>query len=265
MRKAQLKDRQGNGILPVTHIDCVVDAPNVVSERVVDDNTFEEFDKVTREELERGLFDKMWINAGGTKTSETTYGLNGLDDISFNEAMQIYSFYPLCNTHLSDITAAFARINNIRTLFTVLLGNASSKKITMFAFMNSKQLEVISLNGQIYGESFRMFLGCTSLKRIIGAVDLSISTKGQISEMFNSCLELESVEIKGLKEDFSLPHSPKLSYDSFQYLVANAANTTPITVKVHSDVYAKLTDSNNTEWLALNELALSKQITFATA
>ena len=61
-----------------------------------------------------------------------------------------------------------------------------------------------------------------------------------------------------------------------QYLVTNAANTSPITVTVHPDVYAKLTgDTTNAaaaaltsdelaQWTALVTTANSKNISFAT-
>lgn len=56
-----------------------------------------------------------------------------------------------------------------------------------------------------------------------------------------------------------------LSLESMQYLITNAANTSPITVTVHADVYAKIQDETNAEWHALLSAAQEKQITFATA
>ena len=40
-----------------------------------------------------------------------------------------------------------------------------------------------------------------------------------------------------------------------QHLIANAANTSTITVIVHPTVYAKLTDSSQTDWYAVNTAA----------
>lgn len=49
-----------------------------------------------------------------------------------------------------------------------------------------------------------------------------------------------------------------------QYMIDNAANTAAITVTVHPDVYAKLSDETNAEWHALLAQAAEKNIIFAT-
>ena len=79
-----------------------------------------------------------------------------------------------------------------------------------------------------------------------------------------------------IKKSFDVRTSPLLTFSTMQYLVTNAANTSPITVTVHPDVYAKLTgDTTNAaaaaltsdelaQWTALVTTANSKNITFAT-
>lgn len=79
-----------------------------------------------------------------------------------------------------------------------------------------------------------------------------------------------------IKKSFDVSTSPLLTFSTMQYLVTNAANTSPITVTVHPDVYAKLTgDTTNAaaaaltsdelaQWTALATTANSKNITFAT-
>ena len=61
--------------------------------------------------------------------------------------------------------------------------------------------------------------------------------------------------------------SPLLELLSLQRLIQYRANgTTNITITVHPDVFAKLTDNTNyPTWYAVNQDALSKYITFATA
>ncbi len=58
--------------------------------------------------------------------------------------------------------------------------------------------------------------------------------------------------------------SPPLSLESLSYIVTNAVNPRVITITVHPDVYAKLTDPENAEWYAVNTAAQAKQIAFAT-
>lgn len=79
-----------------------------------------------------------------------------------------------------------------------------------------------------------------------------------------------------IKQSFDVRTSPLLTLDTMQYLVTYAQNTSPITVTVHPDVYAKLTgDTTNAaaaaltsdelaQWTALVTTANSKNITFAT-
>lgn len=83
--------------------------------------------------------------------------------------------------------------------------------------------------------------------------------------MFYQCFALVFVSLRGVKYDISFSDSPLISLESLQFMITNAANTSPITVTVHADVYAKIQDETNAEWHALIETAAAKQITFATA
>lgn len=79
-----------------------------------------------------------------------------------------------------------------------------------------------------------------------------------------------------ISKSFDVRTSPLLTLDTMQYLVTKAQNTTPITVTVHPDVFAKLTgDTTNAaaaaltsdelaQWTALATTANSKNISFAT-
>ena len=79
------------------------------------------------------------------------------------------------------------------------------------------------------------------------------------------CKSLQEIRIKQLRYNVDLKYSPLLTLESFQYLVENATNTSAITVTVHADVYAKLTDPQQADWYAVNTAAQGKQISFATA
>lgn len=109
----------------------------------------------------------------------------------------------------------------------------------------------------------RMFYTCSKLEEVMGVME--VSSCSSVNNAFNGCALLRKVDIRGLKLNLSLSSSPLISLDSLQYLVANASNASAITVTVHADVYAKLTDPSNTDWYAVNESAQAKQISFATA
>lgn len=114
-----------------------------------------------------------------------------------------------------------------------------------------------------------MFNGNNKLKDITG--NLLVSKAINTNKVFDNCFALENVSVGWVNNDISFKDSPLLSYESVKYLVDNAANTAPITVTVHGDVYAKLSgtaseygDHTQEEWTAIMTAATEKQISFAT-
>lgn len=213
------------------------------------------------------LFVDMWntaCGAYGTYNAETGYfELNGLTDITYEEAVGIYSYYRPYK--LTNLGFEFVRYP-YRAVLPIYL--ASSTIPIGQSFQSSAQLEVIVF--QMYytykvslGNCNYAFDGCVKLREIKGILNFASATN--TGSAFWSCQSLENIQIFNLKSNVDFKHSPKLSYASFEYMITNAANTSTITITVHPDVYAKLTDESNTEWYALLELAASKNIQFATA
>ena len=58
---------------------------------------------------------------------------------------------------------------------------------------------------------------------------------------FSNLRNLEDVTIR-TKVSIKLSECPKLSYSSIEYIVTNAANTKPITITLHPDAYARVTE-----------------------
>lgn len=116
----------------------------------------------------------------------------------------------------------------------------------------------------------------SELQAIIGEV-IAVENENPISFLTSNVKfsKLEYFHVT-IKKSFDVRTSPLLTFSTMQYLVTNAANTSPITVTVHPDVYAKLTgDTTNAaasaltadelaQWRALVTTANSKNITFAT-
>lgn len=75
--------------------------------------------------------------------------------------------------------------------------------------------------------------------------------------LFNNCPKLETVYLCAIKTSFNIIGAPLLSLASIQYMVDDAANTSPITITLHPDAHARLTEE-------LIAQAAEKQITFAT-
>lgn len=212
--------------------------------------------------------------AAGAKYNEQTgfYELNGLTDITEEQMREIY-----VQTHVMD------KLQNFRGVFagTKFRTNLGFNRSTMqtnsrpFQFYDSfrenRSLEVLRisykdidvLRSVIVEHLGYAFYSCVKLRKIIGIIRLDKSSG--VTSAFDQCLELQDVKLYGLLTNISFAYSPLISIESLQYLITNAANTSPITVTVHADVYAKIQDEGQVDWHALIETAAAKQITFATA
>lgn len=109
---------------------------------------------------------------------------------------------------------------------------------------------------------------CTKLKKIVGTINVGAITT-PMTDTFTGSTLLESVSIYRLATSISFASCPLLSLASLQYLVTNASSnipaSAPITVTVHADVYAKLTDTAQTQWHKVLTDAAAKNIAFASA
>ena len=101
-----------------------------------------------------------------------------------------------------------------------------------------------------------------SLRAIIGT--LSTVDKSAPVYIASAAPHLEWLMLHAVSTNLYLQGAPRLSLASFRYMVARAANTTPITIMVHPDVYAKLTDVGNAEWYKVLTDASARNISFAT-
>lgn len=162
--------------------------------------------------------------------------------------------------------------SSIRTNFP-FLNRGGQKNIDCYAaFANCTSLEVVAL-GAREGDNFYpsrvhlMFMNCTKLRRIIGVLNV-VSLESHSSPFINTfsgCISLETLLLLNLKNNVSFADSPLIRLGSLNYMITNAVNTSPITVTVHADVYAKIQDESNADWHSLLSAAQEKQITFATA
>ena len=223
-----------------------------------------EVEDVYRPEMK--VFDDEWRAAGGTViVSGVTYGCNGTDDLTYEEAVEIKQLYSKRKT--DDYSRMFFAAT-VRALLPVWLPNASVKLSSMF--QSAAGLTKIVFRGNVspcivrIGDFTTTFHTCSNLKEIDGVLDVSNMTSPIYYPTFMLDGRLEDVWISGLKYSANFQDCKSLSLASLQYLVDNAANTTAITITVHHDVYAKLTDESNTEWNALLAQAAEKNITFAT-
>lgn len=222
-------------------------------------------------------FDAQWTAAGGTViTPGKVYECNGTDDLTYAEAIDIYGWHT--NAFVADGSYRFAFYPH-RALLPVVTNNEKSISADrMFYF--AKNLKVIKFRSTTGGElpyisltrPIAAFMRCGALREII----TPICFKAAPDSAFSNCNALEEVRIYKLSYNISFVSCSLLSLDSLRYMVANAANTSAITVTVHADIYAKLTgDTTNAaaaaltadelaQWQQILADAMAKNISFAT-
>lgn len=213
----------------------------------------------------------LYVAAGAVYNKQTGfYELNGLTDITEEQMREIY----ICTADLDKRTdwrgglasktfrtnlgfrtnTIYDYINRTFNLFNALRGN-----------MNLVVLHV----GPETSDAFKLYpfiifrLGdCfyqTSVKKIEGFIKFDFQNIN-----LTRLTLIEYIRIVQLNTNINFGASPNITLDSLQFLIQEAINTSPITVTVHADVYAKIQDETQTDWHALIEAAAAKQITFAT-
>lgn len=181
---------------------------------------------------------------------------NGVNDLNVADARNInIACSQIRNTRNAEFMFAIYKFRTLPKV-SIYVGGDSVSADRMFQLCNT--LESIDLSGVIaFNLMIMMFRFCSSLHTIKGlTMAQNIQADGARSA-FAGCVKLRNIELREAKVNISFSDSPLLSLDSIQYLVANAANTTPITVTLHPDAYARLTDEIITA-------ATAKQINFAT-
>lgn len=251
-----LKDKENNLILPVTHIDCIIDAPDA-----------------------KELFIDMWNQACiiegkqyGKYNRETGYfELNGITDIGYEEALRIYALKDYSNLNIIKgyyVCGIFPiKDDTIRTIFPIYKKISFNTYLDDTFYLLGNKIEVIAFvaNFNSFQKFKRAFTNNNNLREVKGVIQVNnIQVESDIASPFDGDTNLEEFRMYGLKVSLNLTGLSKLSYDTMSYLVENAINESPITITVHQTVYSKLTDESNEEWSNLNSLAQSKQITFAT-
>lgn len=209
----------------------------------------------------------LYVAAGAVYNEKTGfYELNGLTDIT-EEQMKVIYVQTNHMDHIENMNDVFSGLNFRTNLGFKQVRRTNNRTFSLkSAFRENANLEVLKL-GDSTNDNWVMKCSdiqdfvtyCSNLKEIIGYIECPVVVN------FLGTSLLEEIRFKNIVRNFGIKDSPLISLESLQYLITNAANTSPITVTVHADVYAKIQDETNAEWHALIETAAAKQITFATA
>lgn len=241
------------------------DLSNVIGEitSFEDDGQFEAVTGFTRADLKLDLFIDLFNAAAGAQgrydpehapDKEHVFLLNGLW-LTYAEAVAVYVSWHK-GVYQNEALAKFAVRTNMpfRTQWNSVLERYAQGNVTV---------EVLYLPMMLIGnQCMQAFYGCTNLRKVYGLSHLRTNID---STTFQGCAKLEYVGITHLRGNLDLRWSPLLGADSLRFIVSNADNTSAVTITVHAEVYAKLTDPALAEWSGLIAEAAAKNITFITA
>lgn len=228
----------------------------------------------------------IYESNGAVYNENTGYWeLNGLTDLTEDEMYDIYlwtknlinqpeldnalSYAPIRTTFAPEIQKIYKQANGVSI-------NQMATFCTNLEIFNINSISDSQMSLKAVGTAaHKAFAGCTKLREIKQILYLSNLVTGNIfTSAFSNCQQLRKVRILGLKQKVSFEDSPLISYESLNYIVANAANTAAITITVHDTTYSYLTGAaqpteevggTTEEWQALVTAAAEKQITFITA
>lgn len=219
------------------------------------------------------LFIDMWNQACGkygTYNTETGFfELNGLTDITYEQALKIYYHGAIDSAYCQGrYTDAHIRTNLPFATTLTGAGGADNGYYCDLLFTGS-EIEVAWVINRfrmhLSLSNYNVMFNAPKLRKIIGNVDLFFQTSSKStsnSPMFGPALE--DVQIWNINQNFYLGNCPRITLESFSYMIQYASNNKAITIEVHPDIYAKLTDETNTEWHKVLTDAIAKDITFET-
>lgn len=189
------------------------------------------------------------------------FELNGLVDITTAQMLEVMlkgvTRYPnpstikfTCRTNVLVTNSGAYRKSFWTTPLNLLCNQASSLETVR---VSPDNMAVVVAAGVLEG----FLYSASKLRRVLGEVDVSKVTGFGRNCMTHTPL-LEYIHMSGLKVSVSLPYSVNLSLESIAFMVEKAVNTSPITVELHAEAFARVTDEVLAE-------AAAKQITIAGA
>ena len=186
------------------------------------------------------------------------YYLNGLGDITEGQIAKIYAVKETLSLMQMGVTANRyyqyawgAAYNDVRTFFPLdisYLGRRIEQRFftnPYYAFAGHKAEVLQWTRSPQYSEYGAYITGDTSSAfsqmpnlRCIDAINAGAG--GLKVDIFGNCPKLEFFRIKNLKDNIGFWGSPLLNKESVIFMITNSAATTPITITLQTDVYARL-------------------------
>lgn len=166
--------------------------------------------------------------------------LNGLGNITNSQIREIYN--QTINFGISNnINEALRRCSARTNFFSFHRGYSTTNMNE--AFIESYILEVakVCFDGEFaLANSIANFaLNGRAIRHFIGIIKLSSAKITNTNKAFKYCNLLKTIKLLGLKMNVSFLDSSMLTSKSILYMIQNEAATSPITVTLHADAYAR--------------------------
>lgn len=213
---------------------------------------------------------KARAKAAGITWNDCTgyFELNGLTDLTADDVESILTSgrFSLCLPYAGAQWQTLSSSSLFRTNICTDSSDALRHKADGEGLCyNQSNLEVFRVGSTTMGEGYSWvfspvslstaFTRCRKLRSIIGEIRLDKCT--DLTAAFTQCPALADVKLRVLGKPINLKDCAALSYDSIAFMVQYAKNTTAITITLHADAFARLTDELIAE-------ASAKNISFAT-
>lgn len=165
--------------------------------------------------------------------------------LTYAEALDVYNHRLTRGT----IRTGALRGSHIRTALCAIHSIYAEEFSLDSLFYGAANLEIARLStnnpqGIWVNDMTNTFAYCRKLREIVPAIVDVVKANYFPAWMntFDMCDSLVSVKIKGLTHSLVFRDSPLLSLDSISFMVSNAANTSAITITLHPDAYARVTE-----------------------
>lgn len=196
---------------------------------------------------------------GAVYNSATGYfEYNGLVDITTEQMRQIMPYLVLGRAG-GSLANKFER-TAIRTITVYAASLPTTIALNMTFYASFVETIAFKVKGgeamKLHSSMTQPFRACSYLHTIYGIIDVENAGTAPIN-LAALATKLKYINIRSLKKSITFQDCPVISLESITYMVENAINTDPITITLHPDAYARLTDE-------LIEKASARQITFAT-
>lgn len=245
------------------------------------------------EMAKKRLFIDLWNECAvdfGRYNEETGYfELNGITDLTWDDAKKIFALsaysefpYYACRGYYFK----FSDKGRFRTNLPSICGGYTSYVKNQISAYLCDYIEVLNVmqrmpfnrppyytNTMYTACSSIDFYSCGKLRKVIGIIFLQNSSAVNFGY---GLPKLEEINVYNISNNYKyLYNAPKLNYTSVKTMIENRGGTNAITIWYHADVYNKIlgtaddaayasSGGTKEEWMALADLAATKNITLAT-